>query len=87
MSEEKRRMRTFSAEEARGLIRTIADVYERESGLGDVVLRIETASGETFTGHLVELDGASSPGGVMLNDGERAIGFEEIVWIGMGYEE
>lgn len=77
----------FSDDEARRLIRLMVDDFDRPSGLGDVVLRIEVTSGEVIFGHLVEQEGESSPDGVLLNDGGRAIRYSEMVGIGMQYSE
>jgi hypothetical protein len=85
-------MYAFDPDEARRLIRTLQDGCRRTSGLGDLIFKIETASGNEVVGHLVEQDGESSPEGVLLggmspDDAQDAIRYDQMIWIGVGYAE
>lgn len=78
-------MQTLEADEARKLLDFVTSQCERKSGLGDLVFRIETRTGEERLGCIVERDGESSPDGILLNDGESSIRYDDIVWIGLGF--
>jgi hypothetical protein len=85
-------MHTFETDEARRLIETMVGDFDREGGLGDVVLRIVTRAGKTYDGQLIAHDDESSPDGVLLSSAPEAespplIRYEEMIWIGMGYGE
>lgn len=74
----------FEPEEARKIL-DLARELERESGFGDVILRIETKDGKVLEGAVVEEDGESSPGGVLLNEAGTAVRSEDMVSLGIGF--
>jgi hypothetical protein len=82
-------MHRLSADEARGAVEAVEQRLSRPSGLGDVVFRIETPDGHTVSGRIVERDGESSAGGLILgamsyDTSHRFVRWDEIVWIGAG---
>jgi hypothetical protein len=78
-------MQPFEADEAKRMIDLLINNCGRESGLGDLVFKIQARSGSEQIGHLIEQDGESSPAGVLLNDGGPAIRYDEMIWIGVGF--
>lgn len=78
-------MQSFEAQEAEKLVDLLVNQIEREPGLGDLAFRIQTKFGEEQVGLIVERNGESSQGGVLLNDGGEPIRYEDMVWIGVGF--
>lgn len=70
---------------AKGVIHYLHEHAQPAPGLGDLVLKIDTSSGERREGLLVEQDGESSPEGILLNDGGSPIRDEEMASIGFGH--
>lgn len=78
-------MQPFETDEARKAIDLLLSQCARESGLGDLAFRIRKKSGGEQVGLIVERDGESSSGGVLLNDDEEPIQYDDMVWIGFGF--
>jgi hypothetical protein len=69
-----------------------APELERRGGEGDLIFKIETAGGRVETGHVIEIDGESSLGGVLLggmppSNEQRFVPFDEMIWIAAGFLE
>ena len=84
-------MYTYEATEARALVEWALDNLHRSSGLGDLIIKVETATGATV-GHSIERDGESSQDGILLGgmppgNEHHHVRWADIVWIGFGYEE
>jgi hypothetical protein len=86
-------MYPFSPAEAKHVLAlSEAPELERRGGLGDLIFKVETAEGRVEEGHIIEIDGESSQGGVLLggmppDNRQRFVAFEEMIWIGAGYLE
>jgi hypothetical protein len=78
-------MQPFETDEGKRMIDLLINNCQRESGLGDLVFRIQTRSGSEQIGHVVEHDGESSPTGVLLSNGGPPIRYDEMIWIGVGF--
>lgn len=70
---------------AKRIIDFVHDQGQPAPGLGDLVLKIETKTGDTRQGLIVEADGESSHDGILLNDGKPLILYDEMVWISFGH--
>lgn len=82
-------MHPLSAGEARGAVEALLDKLDRPSGLGDVILKLESVDGRTISGRIVERDGESSQDGVLLgamsdDTEQRFMRWDEIVWLAAG---
>jgi hypothetical protein len=70
---------------AKRIIRLVHDQGQPAPGLGDLILKIETKAGDTRQGSIVETDGESSIEGILLNDDQPPIRYDEMVWISFGH--
>ena len=85
-------MYPYEPDEARAVFRLLRDGVERQSGLGDLIFRVETTLGQSVTGHVVERDGESSRDGVLLgaippDNSHHFVRWDEMVWIAVGFTE
>jgi hypothetical protein len=67
------------------IIACLHDQGQPAPGLGDLVVKIETKSGGSRQGLIVERNGESSPEGILLNDDDQPIRYDEMVWIAFGH--
>ncbi len=84
-------MHTFEPHEAKRLLE-LSERIRRRSGLGDLIVRLETNDGQVTDGHIIEIDGEDSKDGILLggmppDNRHRFTPFDQIVWIGFGFLE
>ena len=85
-------MHPYEADEARAVFRLLSDNVESPPGLGEIVFKVETTSGESVVGRIVERDGESSRDGVLLGamtpeNSQRLVRWDEMLWIGVGLSD